>query len=396
MLKLLDVIIGVVTVMLLYSMVVTVITQFITSVIRSRGRNLCAGIAGLLHQIDPGMDQKIAQSIATAVLKHPLIGGRFGAMGTVVHRGELTMLLMELAAGQTPNNLAPIEKAALNQMLRNNNISDPAGTLSNIRNVALQLEASSPQLASDVRHSIAILQEAKSEFVAKIHGWFDQTIDRVSQRFTVTAHGITFVAALAVAFAAQLDVIALVNRLSLDDAFRDAVVSEAKPLIQQASILVNQGTAGTAASPTSGGADLSTSGTNPSAQPVTPPANTNKKDGSDKNPQSPEDAQKQLRKLLGDNGLIPPPEAFKTLLSPPDWLRILGILLSALLLSLGAPFWYNALQNLLKLRSTLSQKDDQQRTTRQTTQDDGTTSASAASTQPSLLQGEQGDLKALG
>jgi hypothetical protein len=32
-----------------------------------------------------------------------------------------------------------------------------------------------------------------------------------------------------------------------------------------------------------------------------------------------------------------------------------------LLLSLGAPFWYSRLQDLLRMRSTLAQKDDQQR-----------------------------------
>src|SRR5947209_8672716 len=217
MLKLLDVIIGVVTVMLLYSMVVTVITQFIGSVLRSRGRNLRNGMASLLNQIDPSLNRKLANSIATAILKHPMIAGRFGAMGTVIHREELTILLMELAVDQTPNDLSAAEKAALKHLLTSNNIPDPKATLSNIRDFALQLEQVTPQLASDVRRNMAILQEAKSEFVGKIHGWFDQTIDRVSQRFTVTAHGITFAAALVVAFVVQLDVIALVNRLSVDD-----------------------------------------------------------------------------------------------------------------------------------------------------------------------------------
>ena len=35
-----------------------------------------------------------------------------------------------------------------------------------------------------------------------------------------------------------------------------------------------------------------------------------------------------------------------------------------LLISLGAPFWYNALKNLLKLKSVLSEKDDAQRAQR--------------------------------
>ncbi len=46
----------------------------------------------------------------------------------------------------------------------------------------------------------------------------------------------------------------------------------------------------------------------------------------------------------------------------------MGVLLPVFLLSLGAPFWYSALKNLLKLRGTLAGKDDSQREERQSTQ----------------------------
>ena len=41
------------------------------------------------------------------------------------------------------------------------------------------------------------------------------------------------------------------------------------------------------------------------------------------------------------------------------------MLVTALLLSLGAPFWYSALGKLLQLRSVLAVKDDAQRLDRQ-------------------------------
>ena len=40
------------------------------------------------------------------------------------------------------------------------------------------------------------------------------------------------------------------------------------------------------------------------------------------------------------------------------------MLVTALLLSLGAPFWYSALGRLLQLRSVLASKDDKQRSER--------------------------------
>jgi hypothetical protein len=52
-----------------------------------------------------------------------------------------------------------------------------------------------------------------------------------------------------------------------------------------------------------------------------------------------------------------------------------GMLLMALLLSLGAPFWYGILARLLQLRSALAFKEDKQRSERQ------------ATTTPAALQG---------
>jgi hypothetical protein len=69
--------------------------------------------------------------------------------------------------------------------------------------------------------------------------------------------------------------------------------------------------------------------------------------------------------------------------------NLLGILVTALLLSFGAPFWYGALRNLLQLRSTLAAKDDAQRTARQASIAAGGTGTAASS-------GERGDLMAVG
>lgn len=79
--------------------------------------------------------------------------------------------------------------------------------------------------------------------------------------------------------------------------------------------------------------------------------------------------------------------------------KVPGILLSTLLLSLGAPFWYTRLQDLLRLRSALAQKDEAQRVTRQTTQAPGTDeSAPAPPTVAAtvVVAGERGDLNAVG
>ncbi len=74
-----------------------------------------------------------------------------------------------------------------------------------------------------------------------------------------------------------------------------------------------------------------------------------------------------------------------------------GMLISILLLSLGAPFWYNVLKDLLKLRSDIAGKDDTQRAERQSTAppSDGSAAGSTSPT-PGWLRGESGDLGAVG
>ena len=323
--KTLDVLIGVSLIMLLVSMTVTIFTQFFTTLFNTRGRSLKKGIATLLTQIDPAL-QNCADEIAGVILSHPLIGEPMSRYGTVIHRDELIRLLLELAASHGPVELRTETKTALTNALLNNGIANPAAILGHVRLVAMQIEQARPDLASNVCRDMAILQGAKSTFVAKINGWFDQTIDRVSERFTLGARGITFACALAVAFALQLDTIGIINSLWINDALRQQLVNEAGAIEK--------------ANPGAPGQVLRLSGGSEGV-------------------------------YLGDlakYGLIaaPNPATWSAELYP---IKIPGILLSALLLSLGAPFWYNALKNLLRLRSVIADKDDGQRLSRQTTDD---------------------------
>ena len=79
-----------------------------------------------------------------------------------------------------------------------------------------------PEISHVVRQNVAILQQAESDFVAKINNWFDQRMDRTSQRFTASTRAITFAGAFIVAIGLQVDALSLVNRLSADDKLREA------------------------------------------------------------------------------------------------------------------------------------------------------------------------------
>jgi len=314
--KSLDVLIGLAVIMLALSMAVTMMTQFVTTALNSRGRHLRRGLADLLGQLDPRLRGKIATDVATAVLSHPLVSNTFGSLGSVVHRDEFIKLLMQLA--ESTSSLEESARTALLAALQANGIADPKGTLDRVRTVTLQLEQTSPQIGADVRQARALLQEAHSDLLAKVNNWFDQTIDRVSMHFTATTRSITFGAALVIAVALQVDTVGLVNRLAADDALRAAFVQQAATFER----------------PASGG-------------------NAEK-----------QDLERQYMSFLAEKGLLSIPD-------PHQWMahwqgvNTLGVLITSLLLSLGAPFWYNALGQLIQLRSLIAAKDDDQRNARQ-------------------------------
>ena len=310
MLKSLDILLGIAVVMLVASMAVTVLTQIWTTLFNTRGVHLRDGLASLLRQLHSSLTPADAQAIAAHVLTHPLIRDSTKCLGSIIHRDELTRLLLETAAGEGNHQLTEVAKQALLRALQENGVSDPAETLAAIRNAALALEAASPHLAAAARQDLAILKVSAGEFTAKINGWFDRTVDRVSARFTATTRKISLASAALVVLTIQMDAVGLVNRLASDDTLRAALVQKAYGQQQL-------------------------NGMDP-------------------------------HQLL----LLASRDLFAGVASPAEWwaqwrmASVPGLLISVLLLSLGAPFWFETLKNLLRLRTAIAGREEAQRAQR--------------------------------
>ena len=367
MLKTIDILIGATTVLLLFSMAVTVITQVLTNLFQRQGRHLRDGLAVLLQQLGIS-DEKIAQTIATGVLTHPLIASANGKLGNVIHREEFTKLLLGLSSGQGAATLESSAQSALLEALKQNGISNPGETLKNVRAMALRLEASDPEMANHVRDRLALLQEASSDFLARINSWFDQCIDRVSARFTKYTHAVVVGVSMVVVLLVQLDMIAVVDRLAIDDQFRESVVRAAAKDFLTVSGTGNATPPGTDSSkPAATGAKDPNAGASAGAS--SPPV-ADKARAVDPKP---------YYDLLNKSGLLTLPFDSNWGEQLGDSRKWPGMLIAVLLLSLGAPFWYNALKDLLKLRSAIAGKDDAQRKERQNTQGDKDGSAGGRS-----------------
>ena len=387
MLDSLDVLIGFTLIMLIMSMAVTMLTELIGSRFELRGRALKIGVARLIALLDRGLTPQEAKQIADHILRNPLIGGqptilrKRHRLASVVHREELVKLILDFAAEGDIEKADPHEttnearlRAKVLSSLKENGIDRPAETIDHIRKATLELEKTSPELSHSIRVNIAILHFADSQFLAKLNSWFDQTVDRVSDVFTARIRLLTAAVAILLSLALQLDSISIINRLSVDDDLRQQLVGAAINRVQE-------------------------SGARSAPPPAAAP-----------DVQATVDA---IRKAgvadLEEFGLVSVPRSLK------EWcdgwsvaadtqfqagqerqsrvlIRLFGILLSAALLSLGAPFWYATLRDFLKLRSMIARKDDAERAERQTTQ----APAAGGTLPPQLRGGEAGDLEAAG
>ena len=394
MLASIDILVGLSLVMLVASLATMLVTQALIAATRRRGHHLLCGLTDLLAQLHPGMTPPNATTIAAAVLKHPLIRGSERRLATVIKREEFIKLLFELgssppAAGAATPHLPDTARKVLEDALRDNGVADPAQALSNVRMLALELERTHPELATSARQTIALTQEARSQFVAKVNAWFDQTMDRVTERFTVSTRAFTFISAVAVVAVTQLDAASVINRLAMDDSMRQAFVAEAVRLDATAARDATRQAAASSEPPTTT-APLQTSATTEAVQ--TPSGSVA--------PVSDVDRQR-LFGVMREAGLLQIPRTVNEWVN--GWSKVSpgGVVLSVLLLSLGAPFWFNALSSLLRLRSVVAQKDDTDRTQRQLdTSRPGTPGAGGAAAADaaalSAVAGERGDLAAIG
>lgn len=452
MLKSLDILLGLSVVMLIASMAVTLISQAVLNLLASRGRNLHHGLADLLELLDPRLARTDAEAIADKVLSQQTIGGRFRSWlpprlrflsyGEVIHREEFVKSLLELAAAYDAGIKAEFERVnaelangaitvnvglaaletklrehpaflksleagrlimkvktetgvnkqkrlyqklkaivgqhidlaeKLGQTLRDSGVDNPAATLKNVRMLALQFEKSNPELAQDVREANALLQEAASDFLAVIYLNFDNLLDRVAVRFTATARTASVLSAALIAIGLQLDALAIINRLAMDEQMRTAFVELAPTFAQDEAVKAKLGADGKTSAKSGQSGDAA-------GEPSKSAAGL--------------ETEKYYLSVLADRGLISWPKDWQGWRD--NWQQnasVPGVVLSMFLLSMGGPFWYNVLSKLLQLRSGLARKDDEQKAIRQSSQ---VIAAVDAPTLANPLQGERGDLKALG
>jgi hypothetical protein len=226
-----------------------------------------------------------------------------------------------------------------------------------------------------------------SEIVVRVDAWFETVMDRASERFKIRSRYITVVLALIFGLVLQVDSLALFERLSTDEALRGRLLAMADTVSDQAETLLASSNAGNDFASITIRNVLKDPrfATGESAARLTQVKaalrersageewlNAQLAGAADRDAflaayreRYPEVVKARLDELQGtlsqlqgkvetiSPGLLPGSPVLATYADPLAWV---GMLMTVAFLSLGAPFWFNALRSLSALKPIVSQK----------------------------------------
>jgi hypothetical protein len=307
----LDVLIGLITIFLLLSLTATAIREAFESLFKARAVMLERGIRELL-------DDPTESGLVRRLYEHPLVFG--------LYKGAYDPKEVRRHGGDLPTYIPTknFSGALLDIALRGQRAgpyatehSEPIFTTEELRRAVRRLP--SPKL----RHAlITAIDDARGDFDkvrANLETWFDSSMDRVSGWYKRRTQMWLFVIGALLATSLNVNAITIANHLWADKAARDALVRQAEQI--QSDTTIRQNVRDTAAATAERRARSSMSDL------------------------------ESLNLPIGWDHLPPRGPATNTF----DYVFqiVVGILVTALAVTLGAPFWFDALNKIMVIRSTV-------------------------------------------
>jgi hypothetical protein len=219
MLHYLDTAIGFAVIMLLLSLLVTSLVQTTIALFNMRGRNLRWGLELLLEQC--GIPKEVGTKLSDEILRHPAIastGFLLGRRQAVAIRVEELYRLLDQYGQSLPKGH---ELKSL--------FDELPPEAARIEKLATDLAQAVPVTAATLRAGMAGVFAQQSELVAGVNQWFDTVMDRTSQRFTMHTRWLSVAGAVVLTVALRLDTPAVLNRIWSNAALREQLVSVGAP-----------------------------------------------------------------------------------------------------------------------------------------------------------------------
>jgi hypothetical protein len=316
-----DVVIGLTLVYLLLSLVSSAIREGLASIFKSRARFLHRGVSELLG--DP--------TLVADLYKHPLVSALYRGpydearqkhdLPSYIPSRNFALALLDMAArGRDARN--PLTATAEASRLSLDAVRRQVWLLRNepVQRVILSaIDTASDDLTTALEN---------------VQDWFDASMERVSGWYKRRTQLVLFIVGLATTIACDADTVRIANQLYRDPARRDAAVAMAAAVGRDTALARTLG-AGTAQG---------------AARPST---------ASDSVPSRTADVARGAVARLDSLGL---PLAWADVHAARDIpghiaAAVLGWLLTAFAISLGAPFWFEMLNRVMAIRSTVKARE---------------------------------------
>jgi hypothetical protein len=368
--SIIDIAIGMVFIYLLLSLICSAANELIERYSRKRGTDLENGLKEMLRSDD----------LVKMVYEHPLVYSLYSkpyvpgakTLPSYIPARNFALALMDIAAPESIKGAAGASSTL-----------PPRFNAEAIR----AFISTNANLPEPIKKALMTFTHASGNDAAKlrenVENWFDSSMDRVSGLYKRRSQLIVLLIGLALSILLNVDSIALVRGLSTDRPMRDSLVAAATEYAKANPTPTPKPAPSSNVSPTpmprptasatpkatppnggSNGGNTSTASPQPSASPSGTPQPTPVPCDED----TPECRIKknlaEIEKLGLPIGWTRDPDA-----DPKDprrlwgvsgqgWaLRVLGWLITALALSLGAPFWFDMLNKFIVVRSTVKPKE---------------------------------------
>jgi hypothetical protein len=307
--QVLDVVLGMLFIYLLLSIICTAANEMVAGFLAMRANNLAKGIANLLA------DNRI-KGLDELFYDHPLIKSLYRGKRKPSYIPNHTFALAFL------DGIAPFDgkgEKAISQ------VREAVGGLKD---------------DSELKRLLSIfLQQAGEDFTklqTAVETWFNDSMTRVAGWYKRKTQVITIILAIFLAGATNADTLLIAKRLYTDSALRSAVIAQAQEFAKkQPEITI---------APSEKTSELSS-----------PPSAVEKDGSAPAEPTAPvaSNAKEIFTPTLGTLQQLGIPLGWEAMPKKEEWVnKIIGLLLTALAISLGAPFWFDVLNRVSKIRST--------------------------------------------
>jgi hypothetical protein len=292
----LDVAVGLVFVYLLLSIFCTAVNEWISGILQTRAKTLKAGISGLLDNQLFNADTK--STFLGEFYKHPIV------TGTMQNGGDPSYLSSRTFSTTIMDLVTPAVQGA-------RTFDDFMKGIQGLPDGDVKKALLS--LISGAQGRLDIAQQ-------NIEVWFDDSMDRVTGWYKRWAQKVTITLAVVITILANADTVNIAHRLWADPVVRSKVIEVA---VEREKMQT--------ASPASGNQNATDA---PKPSSVVAPANP-----------LTSDEEAALGRVLGWTRA-------SLNANPLTWLqRILGWILTAIAVSLGAPFWFDTLSRFVNIRN---------------------------------------------